>query len=140
MLANDPRWLAAQGLTPAALRGWIGLAGPYNFIPIKNVVTRKVFPYPDTPPESQPINHISAAAPPALLIASTRDDLVNPVRNTGAFAKALRAAGVPVRESYFDKTSHASLIGAIAWPLSALAPVLDTICRFLASEGGRVPP
>jgi acetyl esterase/lipase len=116
------------------------LAGPYNFIPIKNLATRPVFFYPDTPPESQPINHASGASPPALLIASTKDDVVNPSRNTGALAHKLRAAGAPVTEIYFDATSHTTLIGAMSWPLRSLAPVLDTIERFVASDGGRTSP
>jgi acetyl esterase/lipase len=140
MVALDPHWLAAHGLTPAALRGWIGLAGPYDFIPIKNEATRPVFLYPATPPESQPINHVSAGAPPALLIASKKDELVDPVRNTGGLAVKLRAVGVAVTEIYFDHTSHSTLIGAVSWPLRGLAPVLDTVVRFVASDGGRNSP
>lgn len=137
MVALDPRWLTTYKLTPAALRGWIGLAGPYDFLPIENRDTRPVFFYPDTPRESQPVNHVSVGAPPALLIASKKDELVDPVRNTGALAVKLRAAGVAVTEVYFDKTSHQTLIGAISWPLRGLAPVLDTVERFVKSDGGR---
>ena len=140
MVVLDPRWLAAYGLTPAAVRGWVGLAGPYDFIPIKNEATRPVFLYPDTPPESQPINHVGTGAPPALLLASKKDDLVDPVRNTVALATKLRAAGVAVTDVYFDKTSHATLIGAMSRPLRGLAPVLDMIVRFVASDGDRIPP
>lgn len=139
MVAIDPRWLAAQGSSIAAVRGLIGLAGPYDFIPITNEAARPVFFYPDTPPESQPINHVTAAAPPALLIASHADKVVNAVRNTGGLSQRLRSVGVPVREMYFDNTSHASLIGAIAWPLRGIAPVLDTVVDFVQSDGGRVP-
>lgn len=137
MVALDPRWLAACKLTPASLRGWIGLAGPYDFLPIENKDTRPVFFYPNTPIGSQPINHVRAGAPPALLIASKKDELVDPVRNTGGLAVKLRAAGVTVTEVYFDKTSHQTLIGAISWPLRSLAPVLDTVERFVKSDGGR---
>jgi len=137
MVALDPRWLATYKLTPTALRGWIGLAGPYDFLPIENKDTRPVFFYPDTPIESQPINHVSVGAPPALLIASKKDELVDPVRNTGALAVRLRTAGVAVTEVYFEKTSHQTLIGAISWPLRGLAPVLDTVEQFVKSDGGR---
>ena len=34
MLALDPRWLAPHGLAPTKLAGWIGLAGPYDFLPV----------------------------------------------------------------------------------------------------------
>lgn len=140
MVALDPRWLVLYDLTPASLRGWIGLAGPYDFIPIQNKETRPVFFYPDTPPESQPINHVSSSAPPALLIASNKDVWVDPTGNTGALTRKLRAAGVAVTEVYFDKTSHTTLIGAMSWPLRGLAPVLDTVDRFVASDGGRILP
>lgn len=135
-IALDSRWLAGQGLSPSIFRGLIGLAGPYDFIPIVNPDTRPVFLYPNTPPDSQPINHVSASAPPSLLIASNSDSLVNPVRNTGGLARRLRAAGVPVEEMYFDRTTHTTLIGAMSRPLRALAPVLDTVDAFVAARSG----
>ncbi|WP_394779414.1 alpha/beta hydrolase [Undibacterium sp.] len=139
MLALDPRWLNGAGISPAILRGWIGLAGPYDFLPIENPDAKPVFFFPNTPPDSQPINHVSAAAPPTLLIASIKDNLVNPVRNTDGLAAKLKAAGVPVTVLHFDKTSHVSLIASMAWPLRGLAPTLDTVAGFILSDGGRQP-
>ena len=135
MLALDARWLKAVGLSPAIFKGWIGLAGPYDFLPIENRDVRPVFFFPDSPPESQPINHVSAGAPPSLLIASTDDDLVNPTRNTGGLAQKLRAAGVPVEAFYFDKTSHATLVASLSRPLRWLAPVLDRVTAFIQATG-----
>lgn len=138
MVALDARLLAKYGMTPSALRGLIGLAGPYDFIPIENRAVKPVFFFPDTPPDSQPINHVSATAPPALLIASNKDELVNPVRNTGGLAKKLRAAGVGVKEVYFDNTSHASLVATLSRPLRGLARTLDIVEEFVATDGGRI--
>ncbi|EGH49106.1 esterase/lipase/thioesterase family protein, partial [Pseudomonas syringae pv. pisi str. 1704B] len=61
----------------------IGLAGPYDFLPIENPDVKPVFFFPNSPPDSQPINHVTSSAPPALLMASNTDSLVNPKRNTG---------------------------------------------------------
>ncbi|MDY7545733.1 alpha/beta hydrolase [Glaciimonas sp. CA11.2] len=138
MLALDPRWLAEVHLTPAVLRGWIGLAGPYDFLPIENRGVRPVFFFPNSPVDSQPINHVTSLAPPTLLIAANTDSLVNPVRNTGGLAAALRTAHVPVSEQYFDHVSHATLVGAISRPLRGLAPVLDTVDKFIKSDAGRI--
>jgi acetyl esterase/lipase len=137
MVALDGRWLGRSGFSPSLLRGWIGMAGPYDFLPIDNPDVRPVFFYPNSPIESQPINHVTAGAPPALLIAANRDSLVNPVRNTGGMAQQLRNAGDSVQEVYFDGVSHASLVGSLARPLRALAPTLDVIDRFVKSDGGR---
>ncbi|MGI4848439.1 MAG: alpha/beta hydrolase [Janthinobacterium lividum] len=131
MVALDERLLAAQGLSPAVLRGWIGLAGPYDFTPIENPDTRPVFLFPNTPAASQPVNHVTPRAPRTLLIASNKDRLVDPQRNTGGLAKRLRSAAVPVSEVYFDHTTHTTLVGAISLPLRGLAPVLDTIDAFV---------
>ncbi|MFL1541816.1 alpha/beta hydrolase [Pseudomonas sp. O39] len=137
MLALDGRWLKAVGLSPSMLKGWIGLAGPYDFLPIDNRDVRPVFFFPNSPPDSQPINHVSHGAPPSLLIASASDTLVNPTRNTGGLAKKLRDAGVPVEEFYFTKTNHATLVASIAKPLRWLAPVLDRVTAFIQSTPGQ---
>jgi acetyl esterase/lipase len=137
MVAFDASLLAKAGVKPGAVRGFIGLAGPYNFLPIENRNTRPVFNYPNTPASSQPINHVTAASPPALLIAANKDDTVNPSRNTGAMAQKLRDTGVPVREVYFDGVNHVTLVGSLAAPLKGLAPTLDAVQAFVNSDGGR---
>ena len=137
MVALDPRWLRKQGSDPGILRGWIGMAGPYNFLPIENETTREVFPYPATPRDSQPINHVSAKAPPALLIAARNDKTVEPVRNSGALADRLRSVGVPVREVVYDNVNHATLVATLSAALRRLAPSLDAVEDFVRSDGGR---
>jgi acetyl esterase/lipase len=131
MVALDKRWLAEQGMAPSELRGWIGLAGPYDFLPIENPTTKPVFHFPDTPRESQPVVHVSTAAPPALLIAARNDKLVSPQRNTGKLAASLRAQQVPVQEIYYDRVTHTTLVGSIAAPLRWLAPTLDDVATFV---------
>lgn len=134
MLALDPKWLAAAGTTPSIIKGWIGLAGPYDFLPIDDPEVKPVFYFPNSPPDSQPINHVSAASAPALLIASADDTEVNPQRNTGGMASRLRAQGVSVREVYFSRTSHRTLVGAFARPLRSLAPVLEEVAAFIHAQ------
>lgn len=137
MVALDPTYLARQGMRSSDLRGWIGLAGPYDFIPIENPDTRPVFHFPNTPQASQPINHVGKQSPPALLIAAREDKLVNPVRNTGGLAIKLRASGVPVEEIYYDSVSHTTLVASLAAPLRTLAPTLDAVATFIDSDAGR---
>jgi len=131
MVALDERWLGKWGVKPDSLRGWIGLAGPYDFLPIQNRTARPVFDYPYTRAESQPANHVDAKAPPALLIAAKTDDLVNPARNTGGLATRLRTAGVPVRELYYGGVNHYTLVASLSSSLHALAPTLDAVESFV---------
>ena len=132
MVALDARWLGEAGGAPGQLAGWIGMAGPYDFLPIKNPQAQVAFDWPDTPADSQPMAHVSAGAPPALLMAAEKDKVVNPLRNTQQMAERLRAAGVPVQTRVFDDLSHVTLIGAVAGPLEWLGgPVLPPLLAFL---------
>jgi acetyl esterase/lipase len=135
MIALDARWLATAGTAPSALAGWIGLAGPYDFLPMTNVEAQPVFFHPDYPPGSQPVDYASAAASRTFLGAATDDDVVNPERNTRQLATKLAAAGVRVTVKMYPRAGHVTLIGAFARPLRAIAPVLDDVAAFVHDTG-----
>ena len=131
MLALDPRWLAQVGLAPQRLAGWVGLAGPYDFLPIVNPDAQIAFNWPATAADTQPIAHVSAQAPRSLLLAAAQDESVNPQRSTVGLARRLAAAGAPVRYKLYDSLGHVSLVAAIARPLNWLAPVLPEVLAFV---------
>lgn len=131
MLVMDARWLAGVKLTPSVFNAWFGLAGPYDFIPIENPDVKPVFFHPNEPPDSQPMAHVRAGLPPTFLAVGGKDDLVDPKRNTLAMAEALQRQGVAVTLKVYERTSHVSLLGAVAPPLRFLAPVLDDLSAFI---------
>lgn len=133
MLALDARWLAAEGLSTSRLAGWIGLAGPYDFLPIIDKKTQVAFHWPNTPPDSQPLAHASSASPPALLLAARKDKLVSAQRNTVAMAERLRASGVRVESALYDGVGHVTLVASMASLLRGRAPVLDRVVGFVQS-------
>lgn len=139
MLALDPRWLSGVDLAPSQLAGWVGLAGPYDFLPIGNPDVQVAFEWPGTPANSQPLFQARAhanAAPRTLLLGAKNDTLVNPQRNTLALAQTLRALGTRVDVELFDRVSHTTLIGTMARPLRGLAPVRDRVSGFLNRPPG----
>ena len=132
MLALDPRWLAAVGHKPAELAGWIGLAGPYEFLPLgPESPARPVFFHPDYPPGTQPLDHATTGSLKAFLAAPVNDKVVSPQRSTLAMAARLRSVGVPVELKMYDGITHALLAGAFARPLRGLAPVLDDVTAWI---------
>jgi acetyl esterase/lipase len=135
MVALDDRWLAAEGLRPAQLAGWIGLAGPYDFLPIGDRKTQVAFEWPNTPADSQPLVHASKRSPPALLLAPTQDSVVSPERSTVAMARKLEASGVRVESALFDGVSHVTLVASMASVLRSRAPVLARVQAFVQSTG-----
>ncbi len=131
MLALDARWLAGVQHTPQQLAGFIGLAGPYDFLPITNPDAKPVFFHPNYPPGTQPIDYVTVMSPRSFLGAARGDELVNPQRNSVGLATKLRAAGVPVTLKLYDHLSHVLMIGVFGWPLRWLAPVLGDVADFI---------
>lgn len=126
MLALDPRWLGADR---GAVKGLIGLAGPYDFLPFKGSVVEQAFAGVRDPAQTQPVAHVDAGAPPAFLATGDKDSLVLP-RNSDALARSLRAHGVSVERKTYPRVGHAGLVTAIAKPLRGKAQVLDDMVAF----------
>jgi acetyl esterase/lipase len=126
MLALDPQWLAGVGMTPADLRGVVGISGPYDFLPLPEAAMNAVFGGEENWPAALPVNHAHASAPPMLLVAGGKDHL-DPDQNTGALARALRTVGGQVAEIRYptlgDKLGLHSLIGSLHFRATALAEV-----------------
>jgi acetyl esterase/lipase len=139
MLALDPRWLHAVGHSPDELAGWVGLAGPYNFLPIGDPGVKLVFDWPGTSPDTQPINHVDdlASPPPAFIGAARTDSVVHPEQNSVPLAERLRARGAAVTSRSYEHVNHALLVGSLAWPLTAFAPVLDDTAAFMRAAAPR---
>lgn len=141
MVVLDRSYLATAGADPSSVRGLIGLAGPYDFLPLSGRLLRSIFGYPDTSPATQPINFVRPDAPPALLLTARRDSVVDP-GNSARLAARLRGVGARAREITYDHVDHRTLIGALAVPLRPTAPVLEDIAAFAHSlkrcDRGRV--
>ena len=130
MLALDKRWLGAVGLSPARLAGWIGLAGPYDFLPIADRKTQVAFEWPNTPADSQALFHASSASPPALLLAPEKDSLVNTQRSTVGMSQRLKNSGVRVESELYDTVSHITIVATMASVFRNRAPVLERVTAF----------
>jgi len=134
MLGLDPQWLAGVGLVPcAALNGIVGLAGPYDFLPLHDETLEVIFGPPTGHAATQPINHVRAAAPPLLLLSGSADRTVLP-QNATRLAAAQRAAGGRAVAGLYDGIDHIGLVGALSLPLRGTAPVLRHILDFVALQ------
>ncbi|OXC75104.1 alpha/beta hydrolase [Caballeronia sordidicola] len=132
LIATDPRYLASQSMSKADLRGVIGLAGPYDFLPIVDRTLLDVFPAA-TRAESQPINYVTGHEPPMFLAAGTDDTVVDP-GNTDRLAAMLRKHGDSVEVRHYDGFSHIRIVSALALPLRGRSTVLADVAAFIDSR------
>jgi acetyl esterase/lipase len=134
MLALNPAYLAQRGMSAGELRGFIGLAGPYDFLPLKSPRLIKIFGGADDIPETQPIHFAHPQAPPALLVHGAADRLVLP-KNTVHLAQRLRQAGGRVEEKIYPGVKHIRLLISLATPFQDGVPVMDDIAAFIRAQG-----
>lgn len=139
LLAFDRHYLAAVGLDPQRdIKGLVGLAGPYDFLPLRSPVLKEIFGPESGLAATQPINFVSDGAPPVLLATGDSDRSVNPGNSTRLAARIREHGGEAVVKIY-PGVDHRSLIGAFALPLRRLAPVLRDTVRFIDEVTGVAP-
>ena len=91
MLATDPQWLGAVGLDPHSdIKGVVGLAGPYDFLPLESDELKDIFGAVGQKPSSQPINHVDGREPPMFLAHDLGDKTVYPARTPSTWRPGSR--------------------------------------------------
>jgi acetyl esterase/lipase len=132
MLALDPEWL---GPDRARIRSAVGLAGPYDFLPLTDPAIQMVFSTESDLTRTQPITYVDGTAPQVLLATGRLDTTVSP-GNVDRLAARIRAKGGSVETEYYALLGHITLIGSFARPLRFVTPVLDDVTRFLEANAG----
>jgi acetyl esterase/lipase len=108
MLGSDPKYLAAVGGDFSWLRGVIGIAGPYDFLPLTDKDYIAIFHGPMNR-EAMPVNHIDGKRPPMLLAWGLDDGTVGAVNIDHMEAK-LKSVGSPVQTARYPGTGHIGII------------------------------
>lgn len=136
MLTFDRQWLADVGLDATRdLRGMVGLAGPYDFLPLHSRTLEAIFGTGPALERTQPITFVDGGEAPVFLATGAHDATVDP-GNTERLAARIRARGGRVDTRLYGWVDHRTLIGAFGWPLRPLAPVLADTAAFIRSVTG----
>ncbi|MEQ8797769.1 MAG: alpha/beta hydrolase [Salinisphaeraceae bacterium] len=139
MLATDERYLQAVGGSPDWLAGMIGLAGPYEFLPITAEDLKDTFGPEDTWPASQPVNFVDGNEPPMLLMHGA-DDVTVHAEDSEILAEKVHAAGGQAALELYPGIGHIRLIGNLGLPLRWFAPQLDRIAAFVDETAAKIGP
>src|ERR1700677_2187757 len=86
MLASNPHYLDDAGAKLSWVHGVIGIAGPYDFLPLTDPTLVTIFGGAHQT-DTQPITYIDGKRPPMLLAAGDADQTVNPGNTTRMAAK-----------------------------------------------------
>jgi acetyl esterase/lipase len=139
LLATDQHWLANVGMQPRQLSGFIGLAGPYDFLPLTDAKFIDMF---GTTPQqqrlSQPVNFVDGDEPPMLLLQGAGDTVVA-VKNAQSLNRVMQQHAEPVEMKIYPSIGHTAILLALSPSFENKAPVLEDSLTFIhahASDQG----
>jgi acetyl esterase/lipase len=141
LLATDGHYLAAVGRKPRDLAGVVGIAGPYDFLPLTDPKLVEVFGPESQWPASQPIRFVDGDEPPFLLLHGDGDRVVEP-RNSRVMAARLESVCVPVTYKRYPGIGHFRILGGLSYSSSAptLGDVVDYIFASPEAVAGKQQP
>ncbi|HEY1837296.1 MAG TPA: alpha/beta hydrolase [Rhizomicrobium sp.] len=132
MLASDPKFVHDVGGDLSWIRGAIGIAGPYDFLPMTDPKIITIFGGANNP-ATQPITYIDGKRPPMLLVDGTADKTVDPGNVTRMAAK-LRANGSEVQTKLYPGVGHIGIILSLAPILRTDTTLENDMVRFIDSH------
>ncbi|MBS0473371.1 MAG: alpha/beta hydrolase [Proteobacteria bacterium] len=131
MLGVNATYLEAVGAKPSDLRGVIGIAGPYDFLPVQDPALVDIFGGGRNM-ATQPIKYAASPAPPMLLAHGTADRIVG-AGNTRRFATRLLQAGNKVQVKLFDGVGHLGIVMSLAHGLRKRTSLYHDMLAFIAN-------
>jgi acetyl esterase/lipase len=130
MLGVNPLYLAAVDATPSDIRGIIGIAGPYDFLPLQDPALIDIFGGGRNM-ATQPIKYAANPSPPMLLAHGTKDSTVG-AGNTRHIAARLEQAGNAVEVELYGGTGHLGIVLSLAHGFRKNTTLHADMLRFIA--------
>lgn len=128
LLTLDERYLAADSYK--SLKGFVGLAGPYDFLPFTKDYQKILFGPEEQYANSQPINFVNGSEPPMLLLYGNDDKTVKP-RNIESLSSKVDQSGGYVKVHRYNGVGHAEILGALSRLVRADYTITQDILEFL---------
>ena len=129
MLAANPEYIIKAGGKPSWIRGAIGVAGPYDFLPLTDPDLINVFSKRPAA-QTQPINFVTQDMPPVFLATGAADVTVIP-RNSERLAAKLETLGQMATLHRYPDIGHIDIILSLAHGFREKSPLLNDIEAFI---------
>lgn len=133
LLTMDERYLAGTA-AEGAVRGLIGMSGPYDFAP-ESASFIDMFGPPERFDQMQLPTFVDGGEPPMLLMHGIDDAIVD-LRHSDELAALVRDAGGCVRTRFYPDYGHVGVMSAFSWVFRETAPMVGDVVAFLNRDAG----
>lgn len=131
MLAANAQWMAPHHIKPTRIAGAVGLAGPYNFLPLNEDDMIGMFgSTPEEQARSQPINFVDGDEPPMLLLHGADDKTVW-AKNSTSLAQAVNAKDGRAQVIIYPGVTHSGILLSVSPSFRGKASALDDSVKFI---------
>jgi acetyl esterase/lipase len=132
MLVSDPHYLKGAGADIAWVRGAIGIAGPYDFLPLRDPALIELFGGAARA-DTQPIHFIDGKRPAMLLATGSEDKTVQP-RNTMNMTARLRSFGSSVDQKIYPGVGHVGILLSLTGLFRSRTSLRDDMAAFIRAN------
>lgn len=129
MLTVDDHYLKQAHAQKSWIRGTIGIAGPYDFLPLTDPKLIDLFSKQNIA-STQPINFIHSKQPPIFLTHGTDDDTVG-LKNAQNVTARLTSLNSPVETHYYENTGHIGIALSLAEHFRERTPLREDVTNFI---------
>jgi len=110
--------------------GLMGLAGPYDFLPISDIDVKRVFASAENLENTQPINFVTQDTPAMLLMHGLADTTVKP-GNTTRMATRVKSVNGRVQVKLYEKVDHIDILISLSSTFRDYSPALNDSVDFI---------
>jgi acetyl esterase/lipase len=133
LLATDPTYLKAEGLSPSILKGIIPISGVYDVsVTQLDLLTSPFGKDPEARKKASPLYQVRGDVPPALIIYADKDFL-GCNRMSEEFCQALRDKKCVASTLEIEDRNHLTVLRKITQPND---PVAKALLEFVAAHTG----
>ena len=110
------------------IKGFAGLAGPYDFEPDEPDL-QDMFGPPESYPQMQVTTFIDGDEAPMFLQYGGQDETVH-IRNLNLLRDKINAKGGRVETKIYPELDHIGIVGAFSWVLKSKSTVVEDMAMF----------
>jgi acetyl esterase/lipase len=129
MINTNTDYLHAHDVDSTIIKAFVGLSGPYDFVPNTEALKAIFKPTVDNYNNMQVSTFVTGNEPPMLLIWGEKDEIVYR-RNLDLFSAAIRQKNGRVETLLYPEMNHVDMVKNMMWMIPSDISIVDDVTLF----------